>query len=55
MRERLENRGEISADVVVVQGDTKETIRLFGNSYSINMVRAAMFNVQVSWSPVDLD
>lgn len=33
MRERLEARGEISAEVVIVQGHSKETLRLFGNPY----------------------
>lgn len=43
MRERLAHRGESSADVVMVQGDAKETLRLFGMPYSVNRVRAAMF------------
>ena len=30
MRERLASRGETIADVVVIQGDRKETLRLFG-------------------------
>jgi hypothetical protein len=44
MRERLAHRGESSADVVMVQGDAKETLRLFGMPYSVNRVRAAMFS-----------
>src|ERR1043165_8046273 len=39
MRERLEARGEVSADVVVVWGQGKETLRLFGNPYSVGRVR----------------
>lgn len=54
MRERLLARGEAAADVVVVQGDSKETLRLFGLPYSVGRVRAAMFNAQISWSPIDL-
>jgi len=56
MRQRLLSRtGEQEADVVVVQGNTKETLRLYGHSYSVSRVRAAMFNAAVSWSPLTLD
>jgi hypothetical protein len=55
MRERLALRGETMADVVVIQGNAKETLRLFGTTYSVGRVRAAMFNAAVSWSPIDLD
>jgi len=55
MRERLASRGETLADVVVVQGDSKETLRLFGESYSVGRVRAALFNAALSWSPLELD
>jgi len=55
MRERLQSRGEISADVVVVQGESKETLRLFGIPYSVERVRAAMFNAAISWTPIELD
>ncbi len=54
MRERLESRGELSAEVVVVQGDTKETLRLSGDSSAVSRVRAAMFHAQISWAPIDL-
>lgn len=54
MRERLAHRGELNADVVVVQGQGKETLRLFGTPYSVSRVRAAMFNAAVSWTPLEL-
>jgi translation initiation factor 1 (eIF-1/SUI1) len=54
MREKLESRGEIAADVVVVQGGGKETLRLHGSSYSVSKVRAAMFNAAITWQPIDL-
>ena len=54
MRERLEARGEISAEVVIVQGHSKETLRLFGNPYSVSLVRAAMFDASVTWRPLEL-
>ena len=55
MRERLAHRGEPSAEVVVVQGGAKETLRLFGTPYSVNRVRAAMFNAAIRWAPLQID
>jgi len=56
MRERiLRKHGEQTADVVVVQGTTRETLRLFGDPYAVGRVRAALFNVAVTWSPIALD
>ena len=55
MRERLAHRGEPSADVVVVQGSGKDTLRLFGTPYSVNRVRAAMFNAAIRWTPIEID
>jgi translation initiation factor 1 (eIF-1/SUI1) len=54
MREWLQSRGEMVADVVVTQGDSRETLRFFGHSYSISLVRAALFNAAVSWTPIEL-
>jgi hypothetical protein len=54
MRERLQNRGELAADVVVIQGDSKETLRLRGFPYSVSRVRTAMFNAALTWSPIEL-
>jgi hypothetical protein len=55
LRERLESRGELNADVVVVQGEGKTSLRLFGLPYSTGRVRAAMFNAAIHWSPITLD
>jgi len=55
MREKLQSRGEMAADVVVVQGHAKETLRLYGVPYSVSRVRAAMFNAALSWQPIELD
>lgn len=55
MREKLQSRGEIAADVVVVQGQSKETLQLYGTPYSVNRVRAAMFNAALSWQPIELE
>lgn len=55
MREKIEARGELSADVVVVQGDAKETLHLSGTPYSVSRVRAAMFSAAIRWMPVEFD
>jgi hypothetical protein len=55
MRQNIQSRGDFSADVVVVQGDRKETLRLYGLPYSVARVRSAMFNAAISWSPIDLE
>jgi len=56
MRSRaLSRHGEQAANVVVVQGDTKETLRLFGEPHSVRRVRTAMFNAELRWSPIELD
>jgi hypothetical protein len=56
VQERMLSRhGEQKAAVVFVQGDTRETLRLFGDSYAVSLVRTAMFNAAVSWSAMSLD
>lgn len=55
MREKVEARGEIAAEIVVVQGDRKETLRLFGAPYAVGRVRTAMFNAAITWMPIELD
>ena len=55
MREKVLSRGETATDVVVVQGDSKETLRLYGTSYSVNRVRTAMFNAAISWQKIELE
>ena len=55
MRERLAHRGEPAAEVVIVQGSGKDTLRLFGAPYSVNRVRTAMFNAAVRWAPFEID
>jgi len=56
MRERmLSKHGEQAADVVVVLGHSKETLRLIGDSYAVTRVRTAMFNAAIRWQPIELD
>lgn len=47
--------GEQTPNVVIVQGDSKETLRLFGESHAATRVRAALFHAAVRWSPLQLD
>jgi hypothetical protein len=54
LRSKLTSRGEPLADIVVVQGDNKQTLRLSGESFSVSRVRAAMFNAAISWTPIEL-
>ena len=55
MRKHLQARGDFAADVVVVEGEGKETLRLYGIPYSVSRVRAAMFSAAISWSPIEMD
>jgi hypothetical protein len=55
MGERLAHRGEHLAEVVVVQGNSKATLRLFGSPYSVNRVRAAMFSAAIRWTPIEIE
>lgn len=51
----LSRHGEQAPNVVVVQGITKENLRLFGDTHAVSRVRAALFNAEVSWAPLDLE
>ena len=51
----LAKHGEQFAAVVIVQGGSKETLRLFGEPYAVSRVRAAMFHAAVNWRPFDLN
>jgi hypothetical protein len=51
----LSRHGEQFANIVVVQGSSKETLRLFGDFRAKGLVRAALFNAAISWSPLMLD
>jgi hypothetical protein len=56
MRGRVLSRyGEQAPNIVVVQGDSKETLRLFGDAHAVTLVRTALFNAAVRWSPLQLD
>ncbi len=51
----LSRHGDQAANVVVVQGGAKETLRVFGDPHCVGLVRAALFNAAVRWSPIELD
>lgn len=56
MRGHVTSRlGEQTPDIVIVVGDSKETLRLFGESHAVTRVRAALFHAAVRWSPLRLD
>lgn len=55
MRGWLQHRGELTAEVVIVQRFAKETLRLFGAPHAATRVRAAMFNAAVSWTTFTLE
>ena len=55
MREKIQSRGDFATDVVVVQGEGKETLRLYGAPHAVARVRSAMFNAAISWRPIELD
>jgi hypothetical protein len=55
MRERMLSKfGDQSAHVVLIAGNTRETLRLFGEPYPVSRVRTAMFHAALSFSPIDL-
>jgi hypothetical protein len=45
----LSKHGEQAANVVVIVGASKETLRLFGETHAVTRVRTAMFNAAISW------
>jgi hypothetical protein len=51
----LSKYGEQAPVVVVIQGDSKETLRLFGEPVAVSRVRTAMFNAILSFTPIELD
>ena len=55
MRDKLAARGELMAEVVTMQGTSRETLRLSGSPYSVSLVRTALFNAAVSSTPITLD
>ena len=56
MRSRmLARHGEQMPNIVVIVGNSRETLRLFGETHAVGLVRTALFNAAVSWSPLQLD
>ena len=55
MRVHVTSRhGEQTPNIVIVVGDSKETLRLFGESHAVTCVRTALFHAAVRWSPLQL-
>jgi hypothetical protein len=55
MREYLLAKCGEQFAAVFVQGDSKETLRLFGKPYAVARVRTAMFHAAVNRRPIDLN
>ena len=55
MREWVHRRGLSATDVVIVHGDSKDSLALFGDPHSVRLVREAMFNAAIRWAPLQLD
>jgi len=54
MRGYLLSRGEPTAEIVVLQGLSRETLKLSGENYAVRQVREALFHAQISWTPISL-
>jgi hypothetical protein len=51
----LSKSGEQDPNIVIVYGDHRETRRLVGETHAVARVRAALFNVAVTFSPLRLE
>jgi hypothetical protein len=51
----LSKSGGQDPNIVIVHGNSRETLRLVGETHAVTRVRAALFNVAVSFSPLTLD
>jgi hypothetical protein len=51
----LSRYGEQTPNLVIVQGNSKETMRLIGEPHAVTRVRAAMFNAAVSWVAFEIE
>jgi hypothetical protein len=51
----LSKYGEQHPNIVIIHGNSREALRLFGDPHAATRVRAALFNVAVIFSPLKLD
>lgn len=51
----LSKYGEQRPDVVIVHGNSRESLRLFGDTYAVTRVRGALFNAAVTFSPLEVE
>lgn len=51
----LSKSGEQDPNIVVVHGNSRETLRLVGDTHAVTHVRTALFNAAVSFSPLSLE
>jgi hypothetical protein len=51
----LSRYGEQRPNIVIIHGNTRESLSLFGDPHAVTRVRAALFNVAVTFSPLKLE
>jgi hypothetical protein len=51
----LSKYGEQRPNIVIIHGNSRETLRLFGDPHAVTRVRAALFNVAVTFSPLEFE
>jgi hypothetical protein len=51
----LSKSGEQDPNIVIVHGDRRETFHLVGEAHAVARVRAALFNVAVTFSSLRLE
>jgi 3'-phosphoadenosine 5'-phosphosulfate sulfotransferase (PAPS reductase)/FAD synthetase len=51
----LSKSGEQDPNIVIVHGDSRETLRLVGETHAVTRVRSALFNAAISFSPLRLE
>ena len=51
----LSKYGERRPNIVIIHGNSREALRLFGDSHAATRVRAALFNVAVTFSALKLE
>ena len=51
----LSKYGERRPNIVIIHGNSREALRLFGDSHAATRVRAALFNVCVTFSALKLE
>jgi divalent metal cation (Fe/Co/Zn/Cd) transporter len=51
----LSKSGEQDPNIVIIHGNSRETLRLVGEAHAVTRVRAELFNVAVAFAPLALE